>query len=168
MPCEDFDAFFIDDFPKLTALLITLGYGSGLAQECAAEAMYKANERWAELDRPHAWVRKVAIRDAMKQVVRDAEGTRRAAEGGWAEFASSPDPARIVEARQQREELLGGLPDRQREVMALKLDGFEPTEIADILNLSPETVRSNLRHAREKLKKKYQQMKPQREREGGA
>ncbi len=168
MPCEDFDAFFTDDFPKLTALLITMGHGSGIAQECAAEAMYKAHERWADLDRPRAWVRKVAIRDALKQAVRDAEGTRRAAEGGWADFATSPDPARIVEARQQRQELLKGLPDRQREVMALTLDGFEPTEIADILALSPETVRSNLRHARDKLKKKYRQMNPQHEREGGA
>jgi RNA polymerase sigma factor (sigma-70 family) len=165
-PSEAFEVFFADDFPRLVGFLITMGYGSGLAQECAAEAMLKAHERWLDLDQPRAWVRKVASRMALQEGTRDVDGVRRAVEGGWAQATLSPDPTRIVEARLQREELLKGLPDRQREVMAWTFDGFEPTEIADALGLPPETVRSNLRHAREKLKKKFKQMNPHSE--GGA
>ncbi len=166
MPSDDFDAFFTDDFPRLTGFLITLGYGSGLAQECAAEAMIKAHEKWLELDNPRAWIRKVASNYALRQSMRDIDGVRRAVEGGWLQPATSPDPTRIVEVRMQREELLKSLPDRQREVMAWTLDGFDPTEIADALGLPPDTVRSNLRHARDKLKKQYKQLNPHSE--GGA
>ncbi|MEU7175244.1 sigma factor-like helix-turn-helix DNA-binding protein [Micromonospora tulbaghiae] len=47
--------------------------------------------------------------------------------------------------------LLQQLPREQRRVMALKLDGFEAPEIADMIGKPVETVRSNIRHARGRL-----------------
>ncbi|MGQ4389071.1 sigma factor-like helix-turn-helix DNA-binding protein [Streptomyces sp. SAS_270] len=52
-------------------------------------------------------------------------------------------------------QLLLGLPQRQREVMAWHLDDYRPEEIAEILGLKRATVDSNLRHARGKLRQAW-------------
>ncbi|MDI5975470.1 RNA polymerase sigma factor [Amycolatopsis magusensis] len=129
--------------------MISLGFGSGLAEDPAAEAMLKAHTKWCELHQPRAWVRTTAKRHAQKYVIRDLDGVRRAVRSGWLPPAEGRDPRPQVEAQLVREQLLKVLPDRQREVMAWTFDGFEPTEIAEAMGLSPDTVRSNLRHARE-------------------
>jgi DNA-directed RNA polymerase specialized sigma24 family protein len=46
------------------------------------------------------------------------------------------------------------LPPAQRLALALQMDGFEAAEIAEITGQNPNTVRSNLRHARQKLIRK--------------
>jgi len=155
MPCEDFDEFFLDDFPRLIGFVCSLGFPPALAEDAAAEAMYKARERWDRLEQPRPWVRTTAKHHAQRQLIRDIDGVRRAVQGGWLPSPEGHNPMGLVEAQLLRDELLGELPDRQREVMAWTFDGFEPAEIAQQMNESPETVRSNLRHAREKLKQLY-------------
>ena len=49
-------------------------------------------------------------------------------------------------------QLLDALPPAQREVMALAYDNFTAAEIAEQLGRNEETIRSNLRHARHRLK----------------
>jgi RNA polymerase sigma-70 factor (ECF subfamily) len=165
VPEENFETFFVDEFPRLVGFLISLGYGSALAQDCAADAMYRAHEIWCTISHPRAYVRKVATQKAARQVLRDLDGVRRAAAGGWLPPAVSPDPTHVVDARMIREQLLKALPDRQREVMAWTFDGFTPAEIAEALEIPAETVRSHLRHARQKLKTLWKQLT---QHEGGA
>lgn len=65
----------------------------------------------------------------------------------------------LVEAIEEHSLLLRLLqqpPRQQRLVMAWHLDGFDASEISDQLNMPPATVRSNLRHARNRLKEFYQ------------
>ncbi len=45
------------------------------------------------------------------------------------------------------------LPARQRQVMAWYYDGYSAVEIAENLGMPVATVRSNLRHARETLRR---------------
>ncbi|MFI6031647.1 hypothetical protein [Amycolatopsis magusensis] len=54
MPDEDFDAFFHREFPRVVGFLISLGFGSGLAEDSAAEAILKAHTKWCELHQPRA------------------------------------------------------------------------------------------------------------------
>jgi DNA-directed RNA polymerase specialized sigma24 family protein len=49
------------------------------------------------------------------------------------------------------------LSDGQRTVMALVIDGFEPTEIAERLGKTPEAVRQSLRAARTRLQHHLQE-----------
>jgi RNA polymerase sigma-70 factor (ECF subfamily) len=44
------------------------------------------------------------------------------------------------------------LPQRQREVMAWHYDGYSPREIADLLGVPDDAVRSSLYQARKNLK----------------
>jgi len=47
--------------------------------------------------------------------------------------------------------LLTSLPTEQREIMAWTIDGYQPSEIAELTGRTAATVRSHLRHARRKL-----------------
>jgi RNA polymerase sigma factor (sigma-70 family) len=47
--------------------------------------------------------------------------------------------------------VLRELPPRQRETLALTMEGFQPSEIARILGIEPNTVRVSLYHARMKV-----------------
>ncbi len=49
------------------------------------------------------------------------------------------------------------LPAPQREVFALHMDGWQTEEIAEITEQKTATVRSNLRHARQKLLRMIEQ-----------
>jgi len=57
-------------------------------------------------------------------------------------------------ARDDLDEALKALPPEQREVIALKMDGgLTFAQIADILNISPNTAASRYRYALEKLRR---------------
>ena len=47
------------------------------------------------------------------------------------------------------------LPPTQRTIMMLACDGFQATEISEILGVPDATVRSNFRHARKTLREKF-------------
>lgn len=74
----------------------------------------------------------------------------------WAPVADPRDDeklAALVEQHGDLIELLATLPGLQRTVLAWSLDGFTPAEIAQALRVDPATVRSNLRHVRERLRR---------------
>jgi DNA-directed RNA polymerase specialized sigma24 family protein len=157
---DGFDAFFRADFPQLVAFLCKAGFEAGTARDVAAEAMLHALEAWPHLDDPRAWVRRVAGR------LVDATGV---AGADWV-LASDPrdeeELAAIVDRHAGLIDLLASLPGQQRLVLAWSLDGFTPTQIAEALRIAPATVRSNLRHVRERLRRhRAAQSEDQRDRE---
>ncbi|NBH03416.1 sigma-70 region 4 domain-containing protein, partial [Amycolatopsis sp. SID8362] len=60
----------------------------------------------------------------------------------------------LVDQHGELIDLLASLPGRQRMVLAWSLDGFTPAQIADALRIAPATVRSTLRHVRERLRRR--------------
>ncbi len=150
-----FDEFFRDEFAKVVSHLRKAGFGLEPAQDAAVEAMICAYQSWTTIRSPRSWVRTAAYRTALKQARRAREETP--LEGDWT--PSSPHDPDVVEAREEHHQimgLLGQLPPRQRLVMAWHLDGFDHDEISEQLGMPPSTVRSNLRHARARLKETYQ------------
>jgi DNA-directed RNA polymerase specialized sigma24 family protein len=117
---------------------------------------------WPTVRAPHAFVRTVALRmlyrvwDERKRSL-DAE-QRIASRKAWLEtFDANEDIDAALE-------LLEALPMVQRQVFALQTDGFSEKEIAEITGRKESTVRSNLRHARDKAKSV---LRPDHDREGG-
>jgi DNA-directed RNA polymerase specialized sigma24 family protein len=145
---DEFDAFFRADFPPLVAFLCKAGFEVGTARDVAAEAMLHALEAWPTVEDPRAWVRRAAGR------------LLEAADPGLrAEWAPARDPrddeelTALVGRHARLIDLLTALPGRQRLVLAWSLDGFTPAQIAEALRIAPATVRSNLRHVRERLRR---------------
>lgn len=154
-----FVEFFGDDFGPLVAFLQKIGFEREQAKDAAAEAMTCAYQSWCRIDRsPRGWVRKAAYRIACNQIRRAREEPLRAVAGGWAISTHYDVEAETAEDHHQLLQLLRQLPSQQRLVMAWHLDGFDTREISDQLDMAPATVRSNLRHARDRLKRTYYQL----------
>ena len=62
-------------------------------------------------------------------------------EDGCEIAAHEPEPVDLAIARERREQLLSGQPERYRQIIQLKLQGHSPEEIATILELDGHTVR---------------------------
>lgn len=154
---REFDEFFRNDFARLVAFLLKAGFEREDARDAAAEAMARAHREWANLTQPHAWVRKVAYRTAVRQVRRSREAAAHVLE--WA--TSDPgraqcDQTKCVDERLRVLTLLNGLPAQQRVAMAWHLEGYSTSEIAEHMGIATATVRSTLRHARRRLRAKWE------------
>lgn len=154
---SSFDDFFRADYPLLFAYLRKCGFDRQTAEDAAAEAMTQAFQVWDSIASPGAWVRKAASRIALAQARRDRESVERAAGSDWAHGGRCAQDPRMASVEEEPiiVELLGQLPERQRHVMACDLEGMKAQEIAEHLGMSWVTVRSNLRHARRRLRQLY-------------
>jgi DNA-directed RNA polymerase specialized sigma24 family protein len=142
---DEFDAFFRAEFPPLVAFLCKAGFEVEAARDVAAEAMLHALEAWPVAGDPRAWVRRV-----VGQLL-DAAGDARADWSLGGDPRDDEELAALVEKHSGLIDLLASLPGRQRMVLAWSLDGFTPAQIAEALRITPSTVRSTLRHVRERL-----------------
>jgi RNA polymerase sigma factor (sigma-70 family) len=149
---EQFTAYYRDDFKRLTYFVVRLGASVEEAQDVAQEAMKEAMRSWPEIDHPHAFVRKAATRIFL----RDRQKIKRVHEAALRDGAHDMT-ATFDTDTEYILQMLNALPTEQREVMAWTLDGYTPTEIAEMTGQKAATVRSHLRHAREKLIKKLDQ-----------
>jgi RNA polymerase sigma factor (sigma-70 family) len=152
--CEEFNEFFRVEFVLLTAFLRRCGYDLEESRDAAAEAMFRALRRWAHIETPHAWVRVAAQRIALRHRAQQRKLDERVTAARSLGQDLGPDPSVEVVDQLRVIALLVCLPPRQREVMNWYLDGFKANEIAGALNVTEATVRSNLRHAREQLKRR--------------
>ncbi|MFC7529220.1 RNA polymerase sigma factor [Actinoplanes sp. GCM10030250] len=159
---HEFTTFYESDYNRLTWFLARAGASPAEAEDVAQEAMLVVLNTWLTVRAPQAFVRTVALRtlyrgwDERKRSL-DAE-QRIASRKGWLEaFDANEDVDAALE-------LLEALPSAQREVFALYTDGFSEKEIAEITGKKETTVRSTLRHARNRMRGV---LHPDHDREGG-
>ncbi|CCH35642.1 sigma-70 family RNA polymerase sigma factor [Actinosynnema sp. NPDC047251] len=151
MTDEAFDEFFRADFARLIAFLVKLGYRPEDAEDAAGEAMAGLCAAWDRVEHPAAWVRLVAKRQALRFARRDVQ---RAVREVLARRADGPvdDQGPEVEDVLWLAEVLADLRPRERDVVVMSMEGFTSAEIAVHLAVTPATVRSHLRRARERLR----------------
>jgi RNA polymerase sigma factor (sigma-70 family) len=144
---DEFARFYRDHINRLAAYLIYQGAAAHLAADIAQDAMIKTYRRWGEIKTPRAYTWTVAYRAFIRHALSDAEQPA----------AEVPEPAALLPRPTEAEawlqeqhviHVLRTLPPRQRQVLALTIDGWAPAEIADLLGLDPAAVRSNLKKAR--------------------
>jgi RNA polymerase sigma factor (sigma-70 family) len=156
---EAFTAFYRAFAPTLIAFLRWQGVPLRDAADIAQETMIEAYRRWATIDHPSAWARRVASRMWARRLA-----TLPGDPGGAA--ATGPPPTEVPEqttgllaitdvtAWEERHDVLLALeklPPRQRQVLAWTLADYTPTEIAGELKMSPDAVRASLLKARRAL-----------------
>ena len=139
--------FFRAEFPGVLRTVFLILHDRGRSEDVTQEAFLQLLTQWKKVslyERPDAWVRRVAIRQAVRVMKRDRTRT----ELERAE-ASAPDPdlpdvdlARAVQR----------LPAMQRVVVVLFYFEDRPVaEIADILDISDGSVKVHLYRARQRL-----------------
>ena len=125
------------------------------AQELAQEVFSRALGEERTPDSPRAWLFTVAAnltRDEARRAMRGREKLRLVAadEGGGA-----PSPDEILTIQQTRDrvrEALGSLNERERESLLMVEAGFSYAEIAEIMELTPQAIKSLLYRARGNLR----------------
>lgn len=147
-----FARFYSAELRPVLSFLYKQGASWDDCWDAAQEAFFEALRNWHKIDSPRAWVRTTALRYHVHQRQRRDDDKQRAIAAGWwaprppfAEIRIKGDEARILAA-------IAALPERQREVIAWRADGYPPVEIAHLLGLSEEAVRSSLYQARKRLK----------------
>jgi RNA polymerase sigma factor (sigma-70 family) len=144
---DEFGRFYREHFSRLVAYLVYQGAAVHLAADLAQDAMAAAWRRWAEVTMPRAYVYKVAGRAYTRRALEEPELLA----GEVPEpSAALPRPGEAEAWLQQQQVLrvLRALPPRQRQVLALTVDGWAPAEIADMLGIEPDAVRASLMKAR--------------------
>jgi RNA polymerase sigma-70 factor (ECF subfamily) len=150
----EFETFFRARYAGLVRFLV-ISEAASLedAEDAVEEAMGDAFCNWETIRNPDAWVRRAALNTLITLRRRD----RRWRQLAGIAFLTEHTPAEVWDRLGLRHEalqviaFLHRLPPAQREIMAFKVDDFTPTEIAELVGKSPQTVRSNLRAARRAL-----------------
>ncbi len=165
--CRSFEALFAEQFPAVKYFFIRQGCteedSRDLTQEVFIAAFRGLKDFRGEAD-PKTWLLRIA-RNRMLNFLRGRRAAKRfepQPATGSDEIGELPD----LESRNPEQDALAGeqlgqihsaigeLPKRMRQVLELRIQGLEYHEIAGLMNLSIETIKSHLHQARARLRPK--------------
>lgn len=139
--------FFRAEFPAVVRTVYLILRDHGRAEDVSQDAFMQLYSHWRKVsryERPEAWVRRVAIRMAVRQQKR--ERLRSVLERHTA-VVVAPSAGDL-----DLEQAMKGLSPMQRAVVVLYYFEDRPTnEIVEILGMSQSTVRVHLARARRRL-----------------
>jgi RNA polymerase sigma-70 factor (ECF subfamily) len=144
---SEFEIFYRSEFASLAVVAGTVASDRPAGEAIAREALAKANLQWSKvavLDKPDAWVRRVAINLAIGQKRRSVSKVK-------ALFKVGPTAIAAAETRRGDPAVwaaIDKLAPKQRAVIALHyLEDRPVTEIAQIINISVSATTSHLHNA---------------------
>lgn len=152
---EEFTGFVIDHYNGLRAYLITafdLCYHD--ADAITNDSFFAVREHWSKvrhLEKPKGYLYKVAVRRAGRLKKKLATQYSGDPDDYLRGLPGPGDSAADAGLRDQALAELRQLPPRQRQVFVLRGMGFSEAETADILSVSPGTVKSQLHDARARI-----------------
>jgi RNA polymerase sigma-70 factor (ECF subfamily) len=147
-----FERFFRDEYPRLVPMLHALTGDRQRAEDLAQESLAKAQQDWARvstLDRPGAWVRRVALNassNVRRRRGREAAALHRIGRAGpeAVDLPAAADPELWLLVRR--------LPERQRWAVALHyVEDRALADVAAVLGCSEGAVKTHLSRARATL-----------------
>ncbi|WP_433362764.1 sigma-70 family RNA polymerase sigma factor [Actinoplanes sp. CA-142083] len=148
-PTADYAAFYLAEFRAVARTVYLVLYDREHAEDITQDAFVQLYLHWAKIaryDAPHAWVRRVAIRLAVRAAHRDRQRlqlTKLSADAP----AAAPAPMDIDLLR-----ATAALPARQRAAVALHYYEDRPVaEVADLLGCTTTATKVMLHRARQAL-----------------
>jgi RNA polymerase sigma-70 factor (sigma-E family) len=148
----DFDDFYRRHYRRMVALVYALSGSRATAEDVAQDVFAVVHRRWGyvrSLDRPDAWLRRVATNMAVSGFRRRlAEGRALARLPRRGNDALPPLPAEAAEFWAA----VRALPQRQAQAVALHyMEELSTAEVATVLGCAEATVRVHLHRARRAL-----------------
>jgi RNA polymerase sigma-70 factor (ECF subfamily) len=151
-PPETFEAFYRKEFAAVVGLAYALSGSRSGAEDLAQEAFLAAHRNWdriAGYDQPGAWVRRVVANLSVSAFRRGAAETKALARVALGLRAELPD---FGSSDPEFWNAVRSLPRRQSHVVALfYLEDLPIADVADILDMSPGTVKRHLHNGRRTL-----------------
>jgi RNA polymerase sigma-70 factor (ECF subfamily) len=142
----EYEWFFRAAYPRIRRTVISILRNPESAEDVTQDAFLKLLQHWPKvksLDQPDAWVRRVAIRLAVRYAKREA-GRRSV------ETDNGPTPAREPDVDLDRAIAILS-PMQRAAVVMYYLDDQQVAEIARVLVVSESTVKQHLYRARSRL-----------------
>jgi len=144
---EDYERLFHEQYSRILRTVFLVCHDHDRAEDIAQDAFVQLWRHWEKvrrLDRPGAWVRRVAIRLAVRSLRR--EDARRTAERQSAPpWVENPTDREILEA-------VRSLPPRQRAAVVLHyFEDLTTPEIGQLLGCSAATARVHIHRGRRHL-----------------
>ncbi len=153
-----FEQFFRAEYSSIVAIASAVCGSFGGGEDVAQEAMVRASRNWqsvAALDRPGAWVRRVAINLALNRV-RDVRRHHQVIE--LAHRAQQDTPTDHPEDDKLWRALAAVSPEQRTLLALVELDGYQPREVAEVLQCRPGAIRVRLHRARVALRAACEQI----------
>jgi RNA polymerase sigma-70 factor (ECF subfamily) len=151
---EPFERFYEREFRSVVGLAYALSGSRGASEDLAQEAFIAAHRNWDKVgayEKPEAWVRRVVSNLSVSRFRKRTTEMKALIRFGGLRNETSILPALPAEA-EEFWATVRKLPKRQAQVIALHyLDDLRITEIAEILECSPNTVKVHLHKGRKKL-----------------
>jgi RNA polymerase sigma factor (sigma-70 family) len=152
----EFAALFEAEFSSVAREVYLVCHDLGRAEDITQDAFVQLLRHWrrvARYDRPGAWVRRVAIRAALRSVHREAR--RRPLERRAAGPAPSDQPFEDHELLS----VVRSLPPQQRAAVALfYYEDLPIGDVATVLGCSAATARVHLHKARRALRERVSRL----------
>jgi RNA polymerase sigma factor (sigma-70 family) len=143
----DYEWLFRAAFPRVHRMVTLILRNPAQAEEVTQEAFLKLLQNWRRIssyEQPEAWVRRVAVRIAVRQAGREADRPLRERSAGVPSAHREPDPD-LAEA-------VAALSPRQRAAVVLHYyEDLPVLEVARVLSVSESTVKQHLHRARVRL-----------------
>lgn len=145
-----FEEFFRREYRPVLGLAVVLCGSHAAAEELTMDAFEAALRSWdrvGRFDSPGAWVRKVVANSSVSRFRRVSAETR-----VRLRLSGRVEPSTLGTTRIEVWEAVRRLPRRQAQAVALfYLEGYGRAEVARILEISEESVKTHLERARRQL-----------------
>jgi RNA polymerase sigma-70 factor (ECF subfamily) len=149
---EPFEEFFRRDYRSVLGLAFVLCGSHAAAEELTMDAFEAALRNWERVgrfDSPGAWVRRVVANSSVSRFRRLAAEAR-----ARPRLFGSVEPSSLDTSGVEVWEAVRRLPRRQAQAVALfYVEGYGRAEVARILEISEESVKTHLERARQQLEK---------------
>ena len=144
----DYEWLFRACFARVHRTVTLVLRDQARAEEVTQEAFLKLLENWRKVsayEQPEAWVRRVAIRLAVRQAHRESDRL-------WRERAAERPGTTSTEPDLDLADAVASLAPRQRAAVVLHYyEDLPVLEVARVLNVSESTVKQHLHRARAHL-----------------
>ena len=150
-PAPEFEDLFVEEYPRVVRTVFFVVQDEGRAEEVTQDAFVALLRHWSKVrdyDRPGAWVRRVAIRLAVKTARREQRQAALVARLRPQQVQELP----VFQVSPETMSALRSLPVKERAVVVLHYFEDRPVdEIADLLECTPSAVKMQLSRARHHL-----------------
>jgi RNA polymerase sigma-70 factor (ECF subfamily) len=148
-PPERFEDFYVKEYSAVVGLAYALSGSRSGAEDLAQEAFLAAYSNWdriAGYEQPGAWVRRVVANRSVSSFRRRAAEAKALARSALGHRMGLPD---LGSSDPEFWNAVRALPRRQSQVVALfYLEDLPIAAVADILDMSPGTVKRHLHNGR--------------------
>jgi RNA polymerase sigma-70 factor (ECF subfamily) len=150
-PTPEFEDLFVEEYPRIVRTVFFVVQDRGRAEEVTQDAFVALLRHWSKVrdyDRPGAWVRRVAIRLAVKTARREQRQAALAARLRPQQVQELP----VFPISPQTMAAIRSLPVKERAVAVLHYFEDRPVDqIAELLECTPSAVKMRLSRARHHL-----------------